>query len=231
MHPRTQRIALALPLLAGVAMPIRTAAAERGSAEATLLGKRIVIEYGRPVLGGRSLDALLAKLGDDRVWRAGADDITTLTTGVDLSLDTLCGSSCSKLRKPGRIRRLPAGKYSVYVSAPLEGDWALVLNIDAGIELGALGKRLGFSVPEGSEKRLWPHLEGYNANFPERIPGIAGTEAARVLMRSGSANPPIDLFTMHLEAAGSDAVTLTMAWGDRTWAVDLKADSRITPVD
>src|SRR5262245_22216330 len=146
MRPTTRRIALIVPLLVG-AMPIRTAAAERGSAEATLLGKRIVIEYGRPVLGGRSLDALLAKLGDDRVWRAGADDITTLTTGIDLSLDTLCGGSCSKLRKPGRIRRLPAGKYSVYVSAPLEGDWSLVLNTDPGIELGALGKRLGFSVP------------------------------------------------------------------------------------
>ena len=196
-------------------------AATRGTAEGTIQGKKVTVDYGRAELKGRSLESLIAQLPDDRVWRAGADEVTTLTTEGDLSLDSLSGSSCSRSRRPCGGRRVAAGKYSVYVSAPQEGDWPLILNSDPGIELGALANAMGFSVPATAAKRLWPHLEGYNMNRAQNVAGIANTEVARVIMRPGTANPPVDPFSISLTPSGSNALTLTLAWADRTWSVDL----------
>jgi len=193
---------------------------KRGTAEGTIQGKRVTVDYGQVELRGRSLDSLIAQLPDDRVWRAGVDEVTTLTTEGDLSVDGLCGSSCSRNRIASR-RRVPAGRYSVYVSAPQEGDWLLILNSDPGIELGALAKVMGFSVPESAAKRLWPHLEGYNLNRAKEVSGIADKEVARVKMRPGIASPPVDPFTVRLEPAGSNALTMTLAWADKTWSIDL----------
>jgi hypothetical protein len=41
-------------------------------------------------------------------------------------------------------------------------------------------------------------------------------------MTSGTASAPADQFTMALGPAPGGA-RLTMAWGDRTWSVDIKA--------
>jgi len=198
-------------------------AAQRGIAEGTIQGKKVTVDYGRAELRGRSLESLIAQLPDDRVWRAGADEVTTLTTEGELSLDCLTGSSCTRSRRPSGGRTVAAGKYSVYVSAPQEGDWSLILNSDSGIELGALAKVMGFSVPESAAQRLWPHLEGYNMNRAHNVAGIAATEVARVIMRPGTTRPPVDPFTIRLEPSGSAALTLTLAWADRTWSIDLKA--------
>jgi hypothetical protein len=210
-------------LTAFLCCPADAQPAPRGAAEGTLQGKKVTVEYGRAELKGRSLESLIAQLPDDRVWRAGADEVTTLTTEGALWLDCLSGSSCTRSRRPGGGRKVAAGKYSVYVSAPRDGDWSLILNSDSGIELGALAKVMGFSVPESAAKRLWPHLEGYNMNRARNVAGIAGTEAARVIMRAGAADPPVDPFTIRLEPSGSNALTLTLAWADRTWSVDLNA--------
>jgi hypothetical protein len=43
----------------------------RGKAEATIDGKILVVDYGRPALKGRSTSDLMAKLPEDRIWRAG----------------------------------------------------------------------------------------------------------------------------------------------------------------
>jgi hypothetical protein len=181
----------------------------------------VTVDYGQPELKRRSLESLIAQLPDDRVWRAGADEVTILTTEGELSLDSLSGSSCSRSRRPCGGRKVAAGKYSVYVSAPQEGDWSLILNSDPGIELGALAKAMDFPVPESAARLLWPHLEGYNMNRAHGVAGIAGTEVARVILRPGIANPPVDPFTITLEPSGSNALTLTLAWADRTWSVDL----------
>jgi DUF2911 family protein len=210
-------------LIGGLCAPAHALAAPRGTAEGTIQGKKVTVAYGRAELKGRSLESLIAQLPDDRVWRAGADEVTTLTTEGELSLDCLTGSSCTRSRRPGGGRKVAAGKYSVYVSAAREGDWSLILNSDPGIELGTLAQVMGFSVPESDAKRLWPHLEGYNMNRARNVAGIAGTEVARVIMRPGAANPPVDPFTIRLEPASSNALTLTIAWADRTWSVDLNA--------
>ena len=105
-------------------------AAQRGIAAGTIQGKKVTVDYGRAELRGRSLESLIAQLPDDGVWRAGADEVTTLTTEGELSLDCLTGSSCTRSRRPSGGRKVAAGKYSVYVSAPQEGDWSLILNSD-----------------------------------------------------------------------------------------------------
>lgn len=198
-------------------------AAERHTAQATIGGKSVTIDYGRTELKGRTLESLLAQLPEDRVWRAGADEVTTLTTGADLSVDGLSGSSCSRTRASCGGRKVRAGKYSVYVSAPPEGSWSLILNSDPGIELGALAKVLGFAVPASEAKRLYPHLEGYNMNRANAVAGIAGTEVARATMKPGIASPPVERFTIDLQPAAADTLTLTLAWGDKTWSLDLRA--------
>lgn len=214
---------LALAVVVAASWSVVGAPAERGLVEAEILGKKVTIAYGRPELKGRALDSLMARLPEDRVWRAGIDEVTTFTTESDLTVAMLSGVSCGRARKPGPPRRVPAGKYTVYVSAPLDGDWALILNSDPGIELGALGKLLGFPVPDAAAHRPWPHLEGYNLNMPKKVPGIAATEVARIVMKQGTNPAPVDPFTITLKPSGVKTLTVTLAWGERNWSADLDA--------
>src|SRR5690349_13461811 len=75
----------------------------------------IVLDYGQPHLRGRALhtDSLVPY---DKPWRTGANDATTLTTGVDLVLG---GAT------------LPAGKYVLY-TIPTRADWKLIIQKSAG---------------------------------------------------------------------------------------------------
>jgi hypothetical protein len=181
-------------------------AAARGTAEGTVGGKRVTVDYGRAELKGRTIDSLIAKLPADHVWRTGANELTTLTTAGPLFVGG---------------KDVPAGTYSVYVYAPATGDWSLILNSDLGIELGALGKFLGVSFSEADSKRLWPHNEGYAADPAKKIPGIADKEVARESMKAGTASPAVDSFTIGLKPSGNGAI-LTFAWGEKTWSADLK---------
>jgi len=167
----------------------------RETVTATINGKKVEIDYGRPSLKGRNLNELISQLPADRMWRAGLNQVTTLTTETDL----LIGS-----------KKVSAGKYSLYVHIPESGDWSLAVNSDPGIELIKIYPK----APAAVAHALWPRLDGYQKN-------IADKEVARVAMKQGSAKTPADLFTMTLTPSKSGAA-LTMAWGDRTWAAELK---------
>jgi hypothetical protein len=175
--------------------PARPPAATRETVSATLNGKVVAIDYGRPALNGRKVDELIAKIPADRVWRAGANEVTTLKTGTDV----LIGG-----------KKVPAGKYSVYIYAPTSGEWALILNTDPGVPL----KTIFPAAPPERADHLWPVLDGYAK--------IAGKEVVRVPMRSASAKEPMDRFLISLEPAKGGASAITLTWGDRAWTVDVK---------
>lgn len=84
-------------------------------------GKWISIDYGRPILRGRS--GIFGAGGDygkganagAPVWRAGANKSTRLTTEIDLKFGD---------------QTVPAGEYSMFVDLK-EGDWTLILSTHA----------------------------------------------------------------------------------------------------
>lgn len=85
-----------------------------GTAEITLAGKKVKIDYGRPSMRGRKIFGELVPFG--QVWRTGANEATTLTTDTDLDI----GGA-----------RVPAGKYTLY-TLPAESGWKLIINKQTG---------------------------------------------------------------------------------------------------
>jgi hypothetical protein len=84
------------------------------TAEITLSGKKITIDYSRPSMRGRKVMGGVVPYGE--VWRTGANEATTLTTEADLNIG---GAS------------VPAGKYTLY-SLPSEGTWKLIISKQTG---------------------------------------------------------------------------------------------------
>jgi hypothetical protein len=166
----------------------------RGNAAATVGGKKVTVDYGRPALKGRSLDDLLKQLPADRMWRAGENQVTTLVSEGDL----LVGG-----------KKVPAGKYSVYVHAGANNAWSFVLNKELGVPLGTIWAQ----APEKMKNEPWPRMEDYTK-------GAAATEVLRVPMKSASAAAPADLFTISFAAKGQGQ-ELTLAWGAQSWSVEL----------
>ena len=188
------RFAVAAAVLVAAAAVAVAADNPRGSASAAVGGKKVTIDYGRPALKGRTLDDLTSKLPEDRMWRAGENQVTILTTEGAVSVGG---------------KKLAAGRYSLYVYAPASGDWALAINTDQGKPLGELWS----GAPENMKKEPWPHLEGYQKS-------IASTEVARATMKSGKTTAAVENFTMDLKPS-KDAAVLTLSWGDRTWSLDI----------
>jgi Protein of unknown function (DUF2911) len=77
---------------------------------ATVGGQKITIDYGRPYMKGRKIFGGLEPYG--KVWRAGADEATKLTTTGDLMIGNV---------------HVPKGSYSLFV-LPEEKGWTLIVN-------------------------------------------------------------------------------------------------------
>lgn len=84
----------------------------RGEAKATLAGKPIVVEYGRPSLKGRDM---LGQASVGQEWRMGADSPTTLDTPLTLRF--------------GSVNVAP-GKYVLRAQKASATDWLLLLQRD-----------------------------------------------------------------------------------------------------
>jgi hypothetical protein len=113
----------AAPLSAQSAL--RAAPSTRATAEVTLMPEgevpegtafqKIRIDYGQPHLRGRTLHTENL-VPYDRPWRTGANEVTTLTTDVDL----VVGGAA-----------LPAGSYVLF-TLPSRSQWKLIIQRNAG---------------------------------------------------------------------------------------------------
>ncbi|HEY6549261.1 MAG TPA: DUF2911 domain-containing protein [Vicinamibacteria bacterium] len=121
-----KRFSILAGLLA-LAIPALAHSADRGEAKATLAGKTVRIEYGRPALQGRDM---LGQAQVGQPWRMGADAATTLKTEADLQLGSLA---------------VPKGEYVLTATKVAADKWEL--NLAKAADKGALG-----SVPLTPEK-------------------------------------------------------------------------------
>ena len=162
-------------------------------ARTTIAGKQVAIEYGRPVLKGRTLDSLMKQLPADRIWRAGAGAVTILSTETDL----LIGG-----------KKVPAGNYSIYMYCPESGDYALIINRDLGETVGTLPK----PAPDRAN-RPHPHFLDYTGE-------IADKEVARIPLKKISA-PKTEVLIYSFEPAGNGAL-LIIRWGEQAWTLEFQ---------
>jgi hypothetical protein len=80
------------------------------SVSATVGGKKITIEYGRPAKKGRDIFGGLVPW--DKVWRTGADEATTFTTDGDVTIGDL---------------KVAKGSYALF-TIPGQKSWQLIVN-------------------------------------------------------------------------------------------------------
>lgn len=108
-------VSLAPPLLAQEATPApRVAISPRAAEEIAVGPGKMRVEYARPFARGRKIFGGLVPWG--KVWRTGANEATTLTTDVDVTLGTVA---------------LPKGTYTLY-TLPGEKEWLLIVNRQTG---------------------------------------------------------------------------------------------------
>jgi len=108
-HVRTIGRLLSLVVLGLWTLP--AAAQEvRGNAELSVGGGKVVVNYGRPQLKGRDP---LTWQKDGSYWRMGSNDMTTLTSAVDL----VFGET-----------RLPKGSYGIWLLKVSADSYRLVFN-------------------------------------------------------------------------------------------------------
>jgi hypothetical protein len=165
-------------------------AAPRENPSAEVDGKKVAVEYGKPALGDRSLDELMKTLPEDRIWRAGSEQVTTLETEGDVMIGD---------------QKVPAGKYSLYLHIGEDGSRSLLVNSVLGQPLGDVWAQ----APDNLKQAPWPHF-GYAKEIGDK-------EVARVALEKASLDAKQDRFTIALDPSDAGA-TLNISWGMESWS-------------
>ena len=95
-------------LIAVLAATAALAQETRGEAKATVAGKPVAVEYGRPSLGGRDM---LGKATPGTPWRMGSGSPTSLKTEADLTFGSVA---------------LPRGSYILTAVKDDKGSWTAI---------------------------------------------------------------------------------------------------------
>ena len=103
-----KKLVLSAALICALAA-IVIAQGNRGTAEATIKGKKITIDYGRPPLAKHSV----AELPVGGVWRLGMNAATRIETAGDLGVGAAT---------------LKAGTYTLWVKRAAENSWVLAFH-------------------------------------------------------------------------------------------------------
>jgi hypothetical protein len=127
----------------------------RGKAEATIEGKKVAIDYGRPELKGRDM---LARAPEGTVWRMGMNEATTITTEGDLVFGDVT---------------IPKGAYSLFAKRTGEKSWTLVFNK----QTGQWGTRHDASLDFASVPLAWKAKDDSTEAFTiQVVPAAKGGE-------------------------------------------------------
>lgn len=102
-----KRRSVLVSIFALAAIPAIAHAAPRGEAKASVAGKTVSIDYGRPSLQGRDM---LGRATAGEAWRMGADAATVLTSEADLSFGGVA---------------VPKGSYVLKATKDAKGTWTL----------------------------------------------------------------------------------------------------------
>ncbi|HET7212992.1 MAG TPA: DUF2911 domain-containing protein [Terriglobia bacterium] len=113
---RILMMSFGVAVVLAMTLPLQAANA-RGKTELALNGKNVSIDYGRPVLHGRTVGEMLSKLKPGQVWRLGADSSTTFESDTDLEFGS---------------KTVPAGTYSLWAEKLSGNRWDLVFNKQHG---------------------------------------------------------------------------------------------------
>ena len=100
-----QKAAFAAALTASIAVAQEP---PRGEAKATVAGKAVTVDYGRPSLAGRDM---LGQAKAGTPWRMGSGSPTSLKTDADLSFGSVA---------------LPKGTYVLTAVKDEKGGWAVI---------------------------------------------------------------------------------------------------------
>jgi len=166
----------------------------RATASTRINGQSVTIEYGSPALKGRNLAEFMQQLPADRIWRAGAGAMTSLTTEADLNIGG---------------KNVPAGKYSLYMHCPEDGNFSLVINSDLGMPLGEIIP----NAPPEREKQIYPRFWAYTQDIGDK-------EVARVSLKQIDSKDT-DSLVYSFQPAG-DGALLTIAWEKQAWTVNFQ---------
>lgn len=109
-------VAAVMTLIAtfGQASAQQQPASPRKTAEATISGKKLTLDYGAPSVRGRKIFGGLVPY--DKVWRLGANKATHLTTDGDITIGKLA---------------VPKGTYTLY-AWPTASGMTLIVNKQTG---------------------------------------------------------------------------------------------------
>lgn len=95
-------------LIAALAATLAVAQEQRGETKATVAGKSVSVEYGRPSLAGRDM---LGQAKAGTPWRMGAGSPTSLKTEADLTFGSVA---------------LPKGSYVLTAVKDEKGSWTVI---------------------------------------------------------------------------------------------------------